>query len=407
MSEATAEAPFFSAPTRLTRQSKGRCGLRANLTFVAVANLLHDRVRFLITVLGITVALLLVFVQGGMYFGFMRNASGIIDRSRADVWVVSRHSPNFDWSRPLPERYLNKVRSTPGVLEAKSLVFAWAFMRLPGGETEQVELIGFHPSDDPGWGEPWGFVTGGARSVVGGDFIIMDEEARRKIPGLKVGSRAEIMEHEVRVVGMTRGIRPLTTAPYAFASYETAKKLVSYIGKENTTYLLVRAEPGVPPEALRDRLQARMPYVDVLTKKDFSRRTRRYWTIQTGMGFGFLMMTLLATVVGVTIVGQTVYAATMEHLREYATLKALGATDRELKTILWTQAAVAAAAGYALGTALTAAFVPMLDRLGLQVSIPDWLYLAVLGLDFAICLGASLVSVRKALSLDPAMVFRT
>ncbi|MBI5211066.1 MAG: FtsX-like permease family protein [Elusimicrobia bacterium] len=374
---------------------------------VAVRNLLHDKVRFLITLAGIVVAIILIFLQGGMYLGFMGAASGMIDRTTADVWVVSRNSPNFDWSRPFPERYLNKVRSTPGVAEAKTLIFGWAFLRLPGGGTEQVEIIGYHPSRDGGWGEPSGFVAGDVMSALGGDHIILDESGSRKLK-LGFGDKTEVMGHEVRVTGMTRGIRSLTTAPYIFTSYDTAKRLISYIdlGESNTVFVLARARPGVSASELRDRLAERLPNVDVLTKRDYSRRTKLYWTIQTGMGFGFLMMTFLAFVVGLAIVGQTIYAATMEHLREYATLKALGATDAEIRTILWTQAASSAFLGYALGVVGAAWAARALDRLGLLIAIPAWLYAGVFVVAVVMCLSASVVSVRKALSLDPAMVFR-
>lgn len=378
----------------------------ADLSFLAWRNLLHDRVRFAITLTGVTVAILLIFLQGGMYLGFMSNASGMIDQSRADVWIVSRNSPNFDWSRPFPERYLSKVLSTPGVAQAKTLIFAWAFMRMPSGGTEQVEVIGYHPSAEKGWGEPWGFISGSPLSVLGGSHVIVDESASRKLAGFSLGQTAEIMENSVRVAGMTRGIRSLSTAPFIFASYETAKKLVDYIGERNTVFILAKAAPGISPRELKARIQARLPHVDVLTRQEYSRRTRRYWTIQTGMGFGFLVVTLLALTVGLVIVGQTIYAATMERLREYATLKALGARDGEIRSILWLQAGVAAVLGYLLALILVFWGARLLDGLGMTLVIPPWLYLAVLILDFVICLSASVLSVRKALSLDPALVFK-
>ncbi len=377
------------------------------MALIALRNLLYDKVRFAITLAGITVAILLVFLQGGMYLGFMSNASGMIDRTESDVWIVSRDSPNFDWSRPFPERYLNKVRSTPGVREARTLIFAWAFMRMPTGGTEQVEIIGYHPSRDPGWGEPRGFLSGDLWGVLGGDSIIVDESGRKRLGGLGMGSRVEIMGREVRVVGITRGIKSMTTAPYVFTSYENAKRLASYIGRHSTVFILVRAEPGVPAGELKRRLAERLPHVDVLTRAEYSRRTRLYWTVQTGMGFGFLMMTALALGVGFAIVGQTIYAATMEHLREYATLKALGASNSEVRTILWVQAAASAVLGYLVGLAGVGWMARALEHWGLTVVIPSWLYGAVFVVSVALCLTSAVVSVRKALALDPALVFKS
>jgi putative ABC transport system permease protein len=379
----------------------------ASLSFVALRNLVHDRVRFLITLAGIAVAIVLIFLQGGMYLGFMQSASGTIDHSAADLWIVSKDSPNFDWSRPFPERFLTKVRSTPGVAEAKALIFAWAFFKLPNGGTEQVEVIGYHPDGEPGWGEPWNLEVGDPKSVLGEDGIIIDESARKRLGGLSLGSRVEIMDQEVKVVGLTHGIRSLSTAPFVFTSYETAHRLCSYIGPESTVFILVRAAPGVSPKELQARLRERLPYVDVLTKHEYSERTRHYWTVQTGMGLGFLVVTLLAVVVGVTIVGQTVYAATMEHIREYATLRALGATDREMRSILWIQGGVNAAIGFAIAIAVLMWALHGAEQIGLTLSVPVWMYAAVGVLDVAMCLAASLVSVKKALSLDPAMVFKS
>lgn len=393
------------APRPLAAAAPRRPAGRADLGFLAWGNLVHDRVRFLVTLGGIAVAILLILLQGGMYLGFMQNASGMIDRTGADVWVVSKNSPNFDWSRPFPERYLSKVRSTPGVAEARTLIFAWAFMRLPDGGTEQVEIIGYHPSTDAGWGEPSNFLSGDAMSVVGGDAIVIDESAVKKLKGLGPGKRAEIMEHDVRVAGLTGRIRSMTTAPYVFTSYRTAKKLAGYVGDDNTVFILARAAPGVSAAELKRRIQERLPYVDVLTRREYSARTRRYWTIQTGMGFGFLMMTVLSFGVGLAIVGQTIYAATMEKLREYATLKALGARACEIRAILWTQAGVNAVLGFLIALPVFWWSARLLDDLGLTVVAPRPLYASVLALDVAMCLAASLLSVRKVLELDPAVVF--
>ncbi len=382
--------------------------VHADLSFVAVKNLLHDRVRFAITVAGITVAIWLIFLQGGIYLGFMNNASSMISHTDADVWIVSRNSPNFDWSKPFPQRYLRKVRSTTGVARAQTLIFAWAFMRLPTGGTEQVELIGYHPSrEEKGWGEPWAFSQGNAMSVVGGNYITVDESSVERLGGLRIGGRAEIFGQEVKVTAMTTGIRSLTTAPYIFTSYRTAQNIVGYLGKENTVFILAKAQPGISSEELRDRLQARLPNVDVLTRADYISRTKRYWTIQTGMGFGFLIMAALALCVGLAIVGQTIYAATMEHLREYATLKALGATNAEIRSILWIQAGVNAVLGFVLSIGFVALAAMALNRLKLTVVVPPELYVVVFIIDVALCFAASAVSVRKALSLDPAMVFRS
>ncbi|MBI4564709.1 MAG: ABC transporter permease [Planctomycetes bacterium] len=373
---------------------------------IGIRNLLHDKVRLSVTLFGITFAVVLIFVQVGMYLGFMRASSAVIDRGAADIWIVSKNSANFDWSQPFPERYVHIVRSTPGVQRAETLLFAWAFARLPRGGTEQVEIIGYHPSAGKGWGQPWGLVEGEARSVLGGDHVIVDKSSYRRLGELRVGDRLEIMGRSVRIAGLTEGIRPLTTAPYVFASYETAHRIASYVGRENTVFILVQAAPGHDVGEVAARLARKLPHVDVMTAAQCSRRTRWYWTVSTGMGFGFLLTILLGFFVGVTVVGQTIYADAIEHLREYATLKAIGGGTRELLIILWSQAGVAAIVGYAAGTGGAFGIGGLFNRLGLSVVFPPALLVMVAGVTVLMCLGASLLSIRKVLRVDPATVFK-
>src|SRR4029450_11483408 len=112
---------------------------------IARKNLFHDRTRFLITVVGVTFSVVLIFSQFGIYLGFMENASIIIDNTQADIWITSKNSANFDVPVPFNERKLNKVRQTPGVEWADHLHLGWANMRRRGGGGGDSELGGRKP----------------------------------------------------------------------------------------------------------------------------------------------------------------------------------------------------------------------------------------------------------------------
>src|SRR5437016_5015665 len=120
---------------------------------IARKNLLHDRTRFLITVVGVTFSVVLILAQIGIYLGFMQNASIIIDNTAADIWIMSKNSANFDFPMPVREGKLNKVKEVPGVAWADYLALTWLNMRLADGGSESIELIGFNP--DTGIGGPW------------------------------------------------------------------------------------------------------------------------------------------------------------------------------------------------------------------------------------------------------------
>src|SRR5262249_2887522 len=167
-----------------------------------------------------------------------------------------------------------------------------------------------------------------------------------------------------------------------------------------------KAAPGVDPNTLAAALRARLTDVDVLTNRQFSTMTRVYWMFTTGAGIAVLLAALLGLVVGVVVVAQTIYATTMDHLREYGTLKAMGATNRYLYAVIVQQAAISGVIGYALGMIVSLFVVRGSEQGGAAILLPAWMAAAMFGLTLAMCSGAAVVSIRKVTRLDPAMVFK-
>ena len=370
---------------------------------IARKNLFHDKTRFIITVVGVTFSVVLIFSQFGIYLGFMENASIIIDNTQADIWVTSKNSSNFDFPVPFSERKLNKVKETPGVAWADHLLLGWANMRRRDGGAENIELIGFNP--ETGVGGPWRLKEGSLQAVKAGKAIIVDESAFPKLGYLKVGDHVEINEHKVKVVGISEGVRGFTTAPYVFTSYRAGQDLDPF-SRDRTVFILARVAPGYDPREVVERLRE-IRDVDVYTRDQYSLKTRLYWTWETGIGVGFGLTVLMAIIVGVVIVSQTIYSATIEHLREFGTLKAIGATNRDVYAIILKQALINAAIGFAVGLGITVLLVRYSGRAGVVMVVPPPLMAGVLALTVAMCLTASFVSVRKALRVDPMVVFRS
>ena len=112
---------------------------------IARKNLFHDRVRFAITLVGISFSVVLILVQVGVYLGMMYNTSSIIEHTNADIWITARNNRNFDFSMPFPEHRENRARAVPGVLWTKKLILVWSLMKIKGGGSENVEMVGFDP----------------------------------------------------------------------------------------------------------------------------------------------------------------------------------------------------------------------------------------------------------------------
>jgi putative ABC transport system permease protein len=146
--------------------------------------------------------------------------------------------------------------------------------------------------------------------------------------------------------------------------------------------------------------------VEVFTSHEFSRMTQIYWMFTTGAGVAVLLAALLGLVVGFVVVAQTIYATTMDHLREYGTLKAMGAPNSYVYKVIIKQAAMSAVMGYVLGMIVSAFVVRASQSGGAAILLPLPMAIGMFFLTLAMCVGAALVSISKVTSLDPAMVFK-
>jgi len=372
---------------------------------LARRNLFHDKVRFVVTLTGIVFALVLIIIQFGLFLGFTTTTSNNIDHSNADLWIVFHGVGYFDTGRNFSERKFYQVLSTPGVERAEKYMQSFGRWKRPDGRVENIQVIGFHPGS--GLGEPWNIVEGSTADLRQEDSVLVDELYREKLGVGKIGDRVEIGDHRARVVGFTRGIRSFTTSPYVYATFKSSLDYTNPTSSEDSTaYILVKAKPADSPTELQARLQARLTDVDVYTTAEFSRKTRFYWMFTTGAGLAVLTAALMGLIVGVAVVAQTIYAATMDHIREYGTLKAMGATNRYLYRVLIEQAVWSAVLGYAAAMVVAHFIVEGSAKGGAVILMPWSMSAGMLGLAVVMCIAAALVSINKVTKIDPAMVFR-
>jgi putative ABC transport system permease protein len=375
------------------------------MALLARRNLFHDRIRFAVTLTGIVFALVLIIIQFGLFLGFTTTTSNNIDHSGADIWIVFHGVGYFDTGRMFSERKFYEVLSVPGVRQAEKYIQNFAYWKKPDGGVENVQVIGFHPGS--GLGEPWNVVEGSVLDVKLEDGVIVDELYKEKLGVSKIGDRVEIGDHRARIVGFTRGIRSFTTSPFVYTSFKNALNYTRPEAREDQlAYILVTVAPGVPSREVLESLRARLTDVDIYTREEFSRRTRFYWMFTTGAGLAVLTAALMGLVVGVAVVAQTIYAATMDHIREYGTLKAMGASNGYLYRVLIEQAAWSAVLGYAFAMFAAHFIVQASEKGGALILLPPAMKIAMLVLAVFMCIAAALVSINKVTRLDPAMVFR-
>jgi putative ABC transport system permease protein len=370
---------------------------------LAQRNLTHDKVRLTVTLTGIVFAVVLIVVELGLFVGFTVTTSSIIDQSKADLWIVSKGTPYIEQGAAFSERKLYQVLATPGVAGADKYIVRFSNWKTPQGAEQGIQIVGFNPYTRAGG--PWNVVQGDVEDLKTPDAVMVDEIYKQKLGVTKVGETFEVNGRRARVVGFTRGIRAFTTTPYVFTSFKNAQGYTG-TGEDQTFFILVRALPGTNVGALRHTLESRLRDVDVLTTSKFSGMTRIYWMFTTGAGVAVLIAALLGLVVGVVVVAQTIYATTMDHIREYGTLKAMGAPNSYIYRVIITQAVMSAVAGYVLAMLVSVFIVRASMSAGAAILMPWQMAVGIFFLTLLMCVSAAVVSINKVTSLDPAMVFR-
>jgi putative ABC transport system permease protein len=362
----------------------------------------HVRTRFLVTVLGITCATLLMIIQGSILVGFLGAASKIIDATDSDIWIAGRGASCFEFPVVLERRIVELAHSVPGVEETARIVTRIVEFRKSDGSQQLVTLIGA----DTGAGPRFPVPTTGSERAAEPKALLIDESSSGLLnEGGQMPLPVEINDQRASVVGKTSGFSSFLGTPYVFTSYADGARYAGLRPAE-TMFILVRVGGGVAIEQVKRGLHARLPNVDIWTKSEFARKAQMYWSSQTGAGGAILAAALLGFIIGLAVVSQAVYATTMEHIEEFATLKAIGASHGFVIRVIVTQALVCGVAGYILGIALSEPVIRQAKVAIPWLATPAWLPLAILPPAIAICVFASILAVRAALAVEPARVFR-
>jgi putative ABC transport system permease protein len=381
-------------------------GWHSDLTLlIAWRNLVHDRVRLAVTLIGIAFSTILMGLQLGMLLNFMHTTSTIVDHAGADLWIAAHGVRTVDLATPLEKRRRFQSLDVDGVSIAEPYLLQFAFWKKADGIRETVIIIGVDPHAEMGL--PWAMLPD--RSIHDAlstpDGVIIDRLYAEKLGVDALDQLVEINDHRARVTGFTDGIRTFTQSPYVFTSLRNAR-LLSNRTDDDITYVLIRLAQGRPAETVRQVLSARMPDVDVLNPAEFSNKSRNYWLFTTGAGTTMIGSSILALLVGVVIVAQTLYASTMDRLPEYATIRAMGGTKTYLYKIVIKQAVIGGLLGYLIGIVTVVALAYLARNSSASPEIPLSLALGIGVVTVLMCVAASLVSMNKVTSIDPVKVFR-
>ena len=371
---------------------------------IAYRNLFHDRMSLIVTLVGIVFSVVLVAIEVGLYKGSENKIATVLDKAPADLWIVPYGTKSFDDPSLLIGHEKYAALSTPGVLKAEDMIVSFASWRKPEGGRKSFILVGLDWVN--GGTRPWSLEEGVVEDLNAPNAVAVDMSYFKDLGISGRGDYAEINNQRIKVTAVTKGIRSFTTLPYIFTPINTARKFVA-AGADQATYVLVRLQPGADVETVRNTLTERLTGVEVLTHDEFTRRSINYWMFSTGAGLALITGMVLGAIVGVVIVAQTLYASTKDHLNEFATLRALGASASYIHAVILIQALLSAVLGYAAGMLLA---LLAIYRLSVRVptltivmtpTIAAYLFALTVGM----CIFAAITAIRKVTRIDPAGVF--
>lgn len=369
---------------------------------LAYRNLVHDRMSLAVTLTGIVFSVVLLSVQLGLYIGSERMIATMHDHSSADLWLVPTGTECFDDASFLEGRERFGVMPIKGVKSIEELIVGYALWRRPTGGSAAVLVVG--SDQKAGTLVPWDIVEGNAKGVVGPSAVSVDLTYLNELGIEKVGDNAEINGTRVSVAALSQGIRSFTTVPYVFTTLDRARSLL-FAETHQATYALVNIEPGAKIEAVKAALAKRFSDIDVLTHEEFRDRGLDYWLFETGAGSALITGAFLGLIVGLVIVAQTLYASTKDHLNEFATLRALGASAGYIHRVILVQAVLSAILGYGIGLMLSLLVVWASSYSSLFIVMTPELAVMLFILTVGMCIFAALGAIVKVTRIDPAGVF--
>ncbi|MBL0927565.1 MAG: ABC transporter permease [Phycisphaerales bacterium] len=378
------------------------------MLFVALRMLTFDTAKYLGLIFTVAFSTFLISQQASVFASLMtRTTSQIRDVSDASVWVAHPEHRYIDEIKPLSENALTEVRGVEGVKWAVRLYRGLSRAKAADGNFRTCITMGV--DDTTLVGLPRKMVLGDPQALRQPDAVFLDRFGYSFFfPGqdFRLGAELELNDRRAVVAGIVDSSAPFVTFPVIYTRYSLA---LTYAGQERNTLSLILAEPesGITPKQLAERIHARTG-LTAMDAEAFGWQTIWFYVRNTGIPVNFGVIIAVGIVVGTVVASQTLYLFTLDNLRQYAALKAIGVRSATLAGMVLVQSSVVGSIGFGFGAAMCVSFffftrnMPHLRGFITHSEI----LVGTAALMALIVVGASLLSVRRVVALEPATVFR-
>lgn len=383
---------------------------------LALKMLIGNRGKFFAMIFGVALTSLIITQQSSIFVGLMSRTVGFIfDTPQPDLWVMDRMVQFVDDTKPMSETKLLQVRGVEGVKWAVPLYKGSIRARLANGTFQTCNVIGL--DDATLVGGPATMINGTLADLRRADGVIVDEAAANgklakpgATPGspkqpLTVGDTLELNDNRAVVVGIARTTRTFQSQPVVYTTYSRATRFAPR-ERKLLSFILAEVQPGLNPEDVAKTI-FKQTGLAAYTAPEFKSLTIRYFMRNTGIPINFGMAVGLGFLVGVAIVGQTFFSFIIDNMRYLGILKAMGASNQLLLRMIVLQTMLVGVLGCALGMGL-ASLTSIISKNSELAFYMPWQIPVVTALATAlITLLTTLISLRRVLTLEPGIVFRS
>ncbi len=374
----------------------------------AIKFMRYDRAKSIGIIIGIVISIFLIGQQVGILTFLTGLMGGLVDNSREDlgeIWVVDNITENANELAKLDERLVREIRSIDGVLNAWPVVVTGGNVKFSNGKTAPVLLIG---SEAPLFvaGPRPDRINAGSLERLNEDGAVSAEYFDSSIfnNSVATGTRVELNGKEAFIRLQTKNARGFAGA----FMYTTLSKARYYGGfpEDKVSAVAVQCKPGVARAQVVDNINKAIYGIRAWDAKQLKSTTIRFITISSNIGTSVGSLVIFAIISGFFIIGLTLYSSALDRIRDYGTLKAIGATNGYVRNLILTQAFLFALIGFLLAWLLLEGFRAGVASSGLVISFTPAILVGLFIVTIVISVGGSLFAIARINSVEPASVFR-
>ena len=382
---------------------------------LALKMLFGDTGKYLMLVAGLVFATFLMAQQAAVFCGLMNWTTSTLHNVPAPIWVVEKKVEQVNETNPLLDTDVARVRSVDSVAWASPIYSGIQRVRLASGNFKMIQLIGIDATTLAG--APAKLLQGRLEDLRLPNSVIIDDLGVKRLANqrggkVKLHDIFELNDQEARVVGIADAKTSFTGGPYVWTTYERALQYTPP-QRKMLSAVIAAPKPGFTEEQAVADIERETGLRAYLNRgfgdsdKDFNTSTIWWYVRNTGIPISFGITVVVGFVVGMAISCQTFYTFVMEHMKHLGALKAMGASNFTLCTMLIAQAFTVGLVGYGIGMFFTASFARVaLANEQPPFYMPEIIPWAVLAVILFICALSALIGIWRVSRLEPAMVFR-